>query len=600
MKREKGKLFLYTIVSVIALCISGKFYNKTNIIELFCKELRGESFIGLFILIAILVVYNSVWDRYRKNRKIIMHIVSVLFALFMIIGLSFSENGSLGFVLGSGAQMLISLVVFAGYYCIFDVAITILYVYLDGMNLKCTNINFLHRKKVEKNFFLIVFATLSICWLPYLLVNLPGSVPYDGYRQINMFYGVEKISNHHPWLITMFIGLFMALGRHISDNFGVFLVVTVFFILEALCYAGVCSKLKKWEAPDIICIGTIIYFAIVPSFGAYAQVVIKDGLFSAVFALYIAYYIECFLLKRQGALKNSDVYKQMLWIFVLSFLVCITRNNGIYMVLPANIVLIFLWQKKQRYSVICMLFCLLISFCGIDKGLSSYLGVLPGSAKEMLSIPFQQTARYVTKYSDEVTEEEKDAINNVLQYDNLKEAYQPEISDHVKDSFKNPEKEEVMEYFKVWLKMFFKHPIVYFEATFHNSYGYYYPFYNFQGLSPYQFYIQDEPIATGKFDIHYVTPEGLRNSFLQYTLLWRKIPGTAQLVNPGTYTWLLLLLAGYIIFKKKWRKNLVLIGPFLNVAICIASPVNGYVCYALPLMSCMPILIYWGLCVIDE
>ena len=40
----------------------------------------------------------------------------------------------------------------------------------------------------------------------------------------------------------------------------------------------------------------------------------------------------------------------------------------------------------------------------------------------MLSIPFQQTARYVTKYSDEVTEEEKDAINNVLQYDNLKEA----------------------------------------------------------------------------------------------------------------------------------------------------------------------------------
>ena len=33
MKREKGKLFLYTIVSVIALCISGKFYNKINIIS---------------------------------------------------------------------------------------------------------------------------------------------------------------------------------------------------------------------------------------------------------------------------------------------------------------------------------------------------------------------------------------------------------------------------------------------------------------------------------------------------------------------------------------------------------------------------------------
>jgi len=31
------------------------------------------------------------------------------------------------------------------------------------------------------------------------------------------------------------------------------------------------------------------------------------------------------------------------------------------------------------------------------------------------------------------------------------------------------------------------------------------------------------------------------------------------------------------------------------VAICIASPVNGLLRYAFPLMACMPAVIFWGL-----
>lgn len=143
--------------------------------------------------------------------------------------------------------------------------------------------------------------------------------------------------------------------------------------------------------------------------------------------------------------------------------------------------------------------------------LASAAGVEPGSVKEMLSVPFQQTARYLKEYPDDVTSKERKAINKILDYDKLAEIYQPERSDHVKDTYKD-KKGGLKRYFRqAWLPMFFKHPDAYFEATLENTYGYYYPFYNCNTLSAYQFYIQDKPLATGYFDIHYVMPEKFGN-----------------------------------------------------------------------------------------
>ena len=49
--------------------------------------------------------------------------------------------------------------------------------------------------------------------------------------------------------------------------------------------------------------------------------------------------------------------------------------------------------------------------------------ITPSSIRETLSIPFQQTARYVSNYEDEVTEKEKKTIDKVLVYDTLKDDY---------------------------------------------------------------------------------------------------------------------------------------------------------------------------------
>ena len=75
----------------------------------------------------------------------------------------------------------------------------------------------------------------------------------------------------------------------------------------------------------------------------------------------------------------------------------------------------------------------------------------------MLSIPFQQTARYVKTYNNEVTDKEKKAIDKILNYDTLASRYKVDISDPVKNEFNRYyKKEELNEYFRVWFKQFTK------------------------------------------------------------------------------------------------------------------------------------------------
>ena len=78
-----------------------------------------------------------------------------------------------------------------------------------------------------------------------------------------------------------------------------------------------------------------------------------------------------------------------------------------------------------------------------------------------------------------------------------------------------------------------------------------------------------------------------------YADLWVKIPILAQLMNPAAYTWMLLILAAYMIYMKRPKGIFMYIGPFINILVCIASPINGLLRYALPLLSCTPILIGW-------
>ena len=219
------------------------------------------------------------------------------------------------------------------------------------------------------------------------------------------------------------------------------------------------------------------------------------------------------------------------------------------MVLPSLVLTLIYLSRRQWRCVLLLLVGILAVYVGCGK-ISTAIGVEPGSVRAMLSIPLQQTARYVTTYPEDVTKEEKEALEAVLDYENLSEIYDPLDYDYVKNSFaakvdklpKAEQKVRLSNYFKAWFSMFLRHPGVYIEATLHGTYGYFDPFHSVKVKSVYQF--RTKEAIRDHFDVDYVIrSEKPRNLLKEWATLWLKLPGASQLMSPGMYTWLLLIAA---------------------------------------------------------
>lgn len=131
-----------------------------------------------------------------------------------------------------------------------------------------------------------------------------------------------------------------------------------------------------------------------------------------------------------------------------------------------------------------MLLPVLIVLVLIPTFLFPLLPCLPGGKQETLGILFQQTAKYMTDHPDEVTEEEKAAIDPLLDYDTIPERYLLTVQDPIK--FQNPlykdyygiqeiDSDMLKAYLKVWISQGLKHPVTYLEATLGTCLGYSFP-----------------------------------------------------------------------------------------------------------------------------
>lgn len=141
--------------------------------------------------------------------------------------------------------------------------------------------------------------------------------------------------------------------------------------------------------------------------------------------------------------------------------------------------------------------------------------------------------------------------------------------------------------------MFRRHPGVYVQATLNNTYSYNDPFHMGRGQGVYRFYIDKLYHKKSGIDVSYVGPKKIQYLFRFYDELWMRAPGLGLILSAGTYTWLTLLLMGYLLVKKQWKKLLIFAIPVLNILICLVSPVNGLIRYMWPVMTIMPMLFWW-------
>ena len=274
-------------------------------------------------------------------------------------------------------------------------------------------------------------------------------------------------------------------------------------------------------------------------------------------------------------------------------LVILFRNNGIYVIIM-SLPFVAIFDKTNRKAILITSVVIIALSQIFNSVLLPALKITPSSIREALCIPFQQTARYVRAYEEDVTEEEKEIIDKVLDYSTLAERYDPTNADAVKNQYnKDATTEDLVNYLKVWFGQFFKHPNVYIQATMNNAYGYFYPESNIRQYTT-DFIVDAHGSInnTGNFNYHYI--EGLRNareSIKTITDITERIPVISWINNIAFNVWLIIMILVYFIYTKKLR-YIVYIMPFISIIlVCIASPINAYFRYTIPYVFAMPLTI---------
>lgn len=430
----------------------------------------------------------------------------------------------------------------------------------------------------KKSFFIIVLG-----WVIYLLPFLPGNVAGDGNFQLIEYFGHAAMTNHHPFLSTMLEGGILNLGKHIlNDNFGLFLYVIIQLLICCLIYSYCIFKVSTLGINKKIGIYFSIFIGFAPYWSFVSETLHKDGLFIAFFALFITSLV---MMSVNLFIRKRLIKKQLILLTVSALLVCFWRNDGIYMVIPSIICLIFVNKRKYWKTFTCSLLVLLSVYVGFNKVLLPALDVAPTEKREMLSLPVQQTSRYIKYYPNEITKNQrqvlKETFNNSTKLGNL---YNPNNADPTKFNLKD--QFNVKKYINIWIEMGLRHPLVYLAATFEGTNAYYTPWLLAQNFT-WCGAISDWS-KPNFLDLHYITPKRLRSSFIGFVNGIASLPFINMFLNDSLAIWLGILMAAFMWRKFGFKYLIPIIPIFMNLLICIASPVNGLIRYS----GCVVFAIY--------
>jgi hypothetical protein len=302
-----------------------------------------------------------------------------------------------------------------------------------------------------------------------------------------------------------------------------------------------------------------------------------------------------YIIKLYDIIKNEQSTKKYITLFIISILVILFRNNGIYTIILSLPFILFI--KEKRKPVLITFLAILAFNIGYGKILLPSLKISDTSIREALSIPFQQTARLVKYHGDNIEKKDVKIIDYLLEYDTLGSRYQANISDPVKNKYnKEATSEDLKNYFGVWFKYLWKYPVVYIDATASNIYGYFYP----DTSKWYIYYNYNTRLTEAGFDYNYNNLKPVRYLLAAVGNNFPYIPVIGMFVNIAIAVWIYFISFGMLLINKKAKYIPVLLPAFSLILVCVASPVNTYFRYAQPFVFSLPVVLFLLYGIIDK
>ena len=601
---------------ILAMNMEKGLQEGADWVGLLLESVKSLNLVDLVLFFVVVHFLTYAGELYRKEcrgrlKKICCWIPASLFSAFMVLGYSFYMDNSWNLVFGNTLQMVKSAIALAGYFCLFSAGIVCLFHYMDRKSIKAeesgtwSGIPGKYCSCLKKYPFWTAFFTLFLLYLPYMIYSYPGIFSTDTKIQLeNGYYalagGDVHLKNHHPVVHTLLLRFCTWVGEEFfgSVNVGIFLVSLAQSILLFAVIAW-CVRLlvEKQVSEKVICL-ILGFYVISPRIRNYIFLLVKDAWFAAFVLLFLVQLYRVLTdmqeSSRERIRDRSLLAAAMLGIFFF-------RQDGVYVLLLTWLMILIVCKNRRRMSF-GILAAVLIGSNLYTNVLLPACQVSPSNIREMFSIPFQQTARYIRDAGEDVTDEEREAIAAILDYDSLAERYNPNLSDPVKATYnKEAGREELAEYFRVWFQMMWKHPDIYVQATMNNLYGYFYPdgyttkLYSYENSAE---HMEDMNVTLEPFGTDFAYPEkwnSVRNRAETFREQIFQLPVLSALNLSAFYIWILILWFFYA-FGHRQKHALLLVWPLLIILlICMAGPAYGwYFRYMYSIAVCLPVVIALG------
>jgi len=597
--RMKTRIKKITVL-FLAVCSTIALFADVESTGNLSMALNCDGVAQLMALVIILYGYWHIWIKgdwlsSRERREQMGYaVVAVLFTLSMIIGKAQNAHPDLKY-------SLFAVPLFVGYMPLFYTVVAFLGDKLTSMTKQhdTGSVSKVTQWLFEDHVVLGVMLIVFLCRLPYLIAFYPCSMSWDGGAQICQFYGTETFSNHHPPMLSFVYGAAAFYAQKWGmPNMGMFLIPLGQTCLSAFAAARVCLLFKELKVPHWVRWTGLLYYGLFTVWCIFDVTVIKDSIYWPCSLIYAVEMAWCILRPDVFFVKKSHLFLMLL----SGVLMTQTRNNGIFVLLFTVPVLFLMLQRKQKGLFLGMAAVLFAGIFLLNHVLYPALGVISLEEKEdTYCILFQQTAKYGQDYPEDVTEEERAFLNQMFDYDELVQVYNPQLADWVKNCLKiceassadgtNAEFAAIRnEYFKVWFAQFMRHPLSYINTFLECSYGYYFP-----EAKPYKegngFYEMDRYMFTeGMHPARQIEALAPARFLLEQVSKFEYLPGIGLLYRCGFYTWCVAFAVGYLLIKRRYREAVIALPAAVNILVCLISPVNTCIRYAMPTMCLIPVL----------
>ncbi len=486
----------------------------------------------------------------------------------------------------------------------------------------------------------LLFSLLClICYLPYYLMYYPTWFNNDAVWQMEQALGMAAKSNHHPYLHTLIIKVFLTVGCGLFGDYTAAVALYTFcqMALTAAVFGFYLYLLYRRGTRLLWLALAVFFYALLPVNGMFSICMGKDAWFTAAFLLFLWVVNHC--VKEAEVSSGADGQEKMagvsgsrrwLWFFLTGVSVCLLRSNGIFVFLGTSVVLIVpqlfhgrgrdgargqsgsrmkrqsLQKEKdgartekegggrqfcgqERRFMYASVSAVLICYLLWQGPVLHALQVEPPDTIESLTMPVQHLlCAYVR--GGNLEPEEVAMLEAVVPLEEIDDYYNPYLFDMTKNYIRQYGDQRVIAenkwaYARLWLKVGLRNPMLYVEAHIRQTAGYYALHIPHDQILYSEYFMVDNPFGIENerkvfsYDVSLSMGEFLQWFQTFYNKVW----------SLGMNTWLLLFALACTFYR---RRRAISFAPCVMLlgSLLLATPVYNEFRYAYGVFVALPFL----------